>query len=367
MLGAWRIGAIAALVNVKFADELDYYFADHAPKVVIYTHDMLRAGQRGRGKVRLGPPSGLHGRPAGGRAVAARADGGRSDAAARPVRRERDRASVLHLGHHRQAQRRLPRARADRARDALHRRAAADRARTTSRSARPRSRAPTSSSATCCRRWPRGAAIHVMGRWTQPTGWDALDAARRHHAGRQSAAARRGARREPHARPHARPAALRPVRRRPGAADAQGRLARRAEAAAGRKLRPERAGRLRGAWLSRAVAPTTPSSPRIGPPLPDKEVRIFGTDDGPLPLGEVGEIVLRGGFMAGYWGKPEKTEEATRGGWLRTGDLGLIDARRLRHHAQPPRRADRWSTASPGIRATSRRRCASSRACARRR
>lgn len=40
MLGTWRIGAIAALVNVKFADELTDYFADHTPSVVIYTHDM---------------------------------------------------------------------------------------------------------------------------------------------------------------------------------------------------------------------------------------------------------------------------------------------------------------------------------------
>ena len=35
--------------------------------------------------------------------------------------------------------------------------------------------------------------------------------------------------------------------------------------------------------------------------------------------------MLRGGFMWGYWGKPDKTQEATRGGWLRTGDLGVID------------------------------------------
>jgi long-chain acyl-CoA synthetase len=65
---------------------------------------------------------------------------------------------------------------------------------------------------------------------------------------------------------------------------------------------------------------------RIGPSLPDKEVRVFGADDRPLGTGEVGDIVVRGGFMAGYWGRPEKTAEATRGGWLRTGDLGTFDA-----------------------------------------
>lgn len=40
LFGAWRIGAVAALVNVQFAAELDYYFGDHTPSVVIYTHDM---------------------------------------------------------------------------------------------------------------------------------------------------------------------------------------------------------------------------------------------------------------------------------------------------------------------------------------
>ncbi len=40
LFACWRIGAIAALVNVRFVDELDYYFADHTPTVVIYTHDM---------------------------------------------------------------------------------------------------------------------------------------------------------------------------------------------------------------------------------------------------------------------------------------------------------------------------------------
>src|SRR6218665_2603906 len=40
MFGCWRIGAVCALVNVKFANELAYYFADHQPTVVVYTHDM---------------------------------------------------------------------------------------------------------------------------------------------------------------------------------------------------------------------------------------------------------------------------------------------------------------------------------------
>jgi acyl-coenzyme A synthetase/AMP-(fatty) acid ligase len=65
---------------------------------------------------------------------------------------------------------------------------------------------------------------------------------------------------------------------------------------------------------------------RVGPPLPDKEVHILGPDDRVLPAGEIGEIALTGGFMAGYWGKPDKTEAALRGGYLRTGDLGLLDA-----------------------------------------
>ena len=63
-----------------------------------------------------------------------------------------------------------------------------------------------------------------------------------------------------------------------------------------------------------------------GRPLPDKEVRILDTDGVECPIGEVGEVCLRGGFMKGYWGKPEKTAEALRGGWLHSGDAGVMDA-----------------------------------------
>ena len=46
MFACWRIGAIAALVNVRFADDLEYYFNDHTPRLVIYTHDMGDAVRR---------------------------------------------------------------------------------------------------------------------------------------------------------------------------------------------------------------------------------------------------------------------------------------------------------------------------------
>jgi long-chain acyl-CoA synthetase len=63
-----------------------------------------------------------------------------------------------------------------------------------------------------------------------------------------------------------------------------------------------------------------------GRPLPDKEVRIVDDEGNEVATGGVGEIVLRGGFMAGYWRKPEKTADTLRGGWLHSGDVGFIDS-----------------------------------------
>jgi acyl-CoA synthetase (AMP-forming)/AMP-acid ligase II len=65
----------------------------------------------------------------------------------------------------------------------------------------------------------------------------------------------------------------------------------------------------------------------VGTARTDVEVRIFDEDDRELPIGEIGEIVVRGDVvMAGYWNQPDATAEALRGGWLHTGDVGSFDS-----------------------------------------
>jgi long-chain acyl-CoA synthetase len=65
----------------------------------------------------------------------------------------------------------------------------------------------------------------------------------------------------------------------------------------------------------------------VGVPLPDTDVRIVGEESlDPLPIGEIGEIAIRGPqVMAGYWDRPEESAAVLRDGWLRTGDLGTMD------------------------------------------
>ena len=64
-----------------------------------------------------------------------------------------------------------------------------------------------------------------------------------------------------------------------------------------------------------------------GRPVAGTVVSIQAEDGTELPVGEVGEVCVRGGqFMREYWRKPEQTQEAFRGGWYHSGDAGRLDA-----------------------------------------
>jgi long-chain acyl-CoA synthetase len=65
----------------------------------------------------------------------------------------------------------------------------------------------------------------------------------------------------------------------------------------------------------------------VGPPVPTVEVRIEAADGTDAPVGQPGEVCIRGPIlMKGYWGKPEATADAIDpGGWLHTGDIGVLD------------------------------------------
>jgi long-chain acyl-CoA synthetase len=66
----------------------------------------------------------------------------------------------------------------------------------------------------------------------------------------------------------------------------------------------------------------------LGVPFPSTEVRLVDPEDPSHDVapGEVGELIARGPqVFSGYWDSPEETAEALRDGWLRTGDLALVD------------------------------------------
>jgi len=65
----------------------------------------------------------------------------------------------------------------------------------------------------------------------------------------------------------------------------------------------------------------------IGLPLPSTEVSIRDAEGRELPIGEAGELCVRGPqVMKGYWNRPEETAAVmTRDGFLRTGDVAVMD------------------------------------------
>jgi long-chain acyl-CoA synthetase len=75
-------------------------------------------------------------------------------------------------------------------------------------------------------------------------------------------------------------------------------------------------------------ADLTQFSGTIGLPVPSTDIEILDDDGNPVPLGEPGEIAIRGPqVMAGYWNRPDETAKVmTPDGYFKSGDVGVMDA-----------------------------------------
>jgi len=67
----------------------------------------------------------------------------------------------------------------------------------------------------------------------------------------------------------------------------------------------------------------------IGLPFPSTEIDILDDAGQPVPLGQPGEIAIRGPqVMAGYWNRPDETAKVmTPDGFFKSGDVGIMDER----------------------------------------
>ena len=320
MLGAWRLGAIAALVNVRFTDALADYLADHTPKVVVYTGDQGDAVRRAAAGAQLlcmdGPQPGAHSLP---QAMAADLA-----APADPA----DETAVAHLSYTSGTTGKPKGACLAHEPTIRAARCIGERLRIRADDVSFGPTALSSSYQLVANLLPQlaaGATINVMGRWTQSSGFDAIEAtgatifvanppllgellnearAKGHPPGRLRFALSGGGPVPPPLKKAFRDELKIPLVESYGQSELGGFVA---------LGYPE-------------LEADDARLMRIGPPPPDKEVVVCDLEDRPLRLGEVGEFCLRGGFMAGYWNRAAATAEATRGGWLRTGDVGFLDA-----------------------------------------
>lgn len=321
MLGAWRIGAISALVNVKFADELDYYFQDHTPTLIVYTHDLgaeVRAAASGVDTVRRlvcmdGRQDGAESFPellAAG--LTAPADPG-------------DEGAIAHLSYtsgttgrpkgaclaHEPTQT-ASAVIAERLRYSRDDVSFGPSALSSSYQLVANLLPPLRNQATCVvmKDWTAEAGFAALGATgatilvgNPPVLGDVLDQARLNGGP---------------------PPSLRMGTSGGGPVPAVLKTAWRDEL---RLPLVESYGQSEIGGFFALADPVLPDDRHIGAvgrPLPDKEVRIRGADGQELPDGQPGEVCLRGGFMVGYWGMPDKTNEAIRDGWLCSGDVGQM-------------------------------------------
>ena len=64
----------------------------------------------------------------------------------------------------------------------------------------------------------------------------------------------------------------------------------------------------------------------VGRPMPRVDIRVVDESGAPVPVGELGEIVMRGPTVGpGYWRDPVATAAAHRNGWFHSGDIGRFD------------------------------------------
>jgi long-chain acyl-CoA synthetase len=76
------------------------------------------------------------------------------------------------------------------------------------------------------------------------------------------------------------------------------------------------------------LAASTEYNGMIGLPFPSTDIMILDDEGRPLPLGQPGEIAIRGPqVMSGYWNRPDETAKVmTVDGFIKSGDIGVMDA-----------------------------------------
>jgi long-chain acyl-CoA synthetase len=323
MFGAWRLGAMVTLVNIQYAAMLDYFVNDATPKVLIYTGDHFDTIDRHRRNM----PSVEHYICLDGEQPGALAWKQCLDGATPPPVDPTEETDPAHLSYTSGTTGKPKGAVLAHEPTARATHCIAERLRISSADVTLGPTALSSSYHLVANLLPglhRQATINIMSKWEPRTAWQAMED--------QGVTVLAG-----------NPPLLRDV------LDMARQMERppaklRIGLSGGGPVPPE----LKLAWRDELKVPLVESYGQselggfvglgfpelsrdqrvlaVGLPLPDKEVRIADERDREAPIGEMGEIVLRGGFMVGYWGRPEQTAETLRGGWLHTGDMGKMDA-----------------------------------------